>query len=134
MTKMEYTDETKRLQAISKAYPTAWEEMCIEIGVTEDTTLISEWLYRQGCAWSLINEKDGWTLHWSYRPSKEQAAAVAEFKSIETGDAAFLKMIEHSFRAIELHLAPPQDFMDATTKAHADRQKRKEYFKNKGKK
>lgn len=130
---MDYTDHNKRLKAISKEYPTAWEEMCVEIGETSDTTLVSEWLYRQGCDWSLEQEKDGWEMRWSYQPEGEQTPSVACFKSLETGDEAFLKMIEHSFRAIELHLAPPQDFMDATTKAHANREKRKAYFKNKGK-
>ena len=78
-------------------------------------------------------EKDGWSVFWSYQPDGKQTASMAQFKSIETGDEAFLKMIEHSFRAIELHLAPPQDFMDDVTSAHVARQKRKEYFKNKGK-
>lgn len=133
MTKMEHTDDTKRLRAISKEYPVAWEEMCTEIGVTDDTTLISEWLYRQGCDWSVLMEKDGWDVHWTFQPNGEQTASMAHFKSIDTGEEAFLKMIEHSFRAIELHLAPPQDFMDGFTKAHVNREKRKQYFKTKKK-
>ncbi len=133
LTNMENRKWFSRLKAISKAYPTAWEEMCVEIGSTEDMDLISEWLHRQGCDWGISMERDGWTINWKFLPEARQNPAVAFWKSIDSGDEAFYQVIDHSFRAVDLHLRPSQDFMDDTTVAQAARQKRKEYFKNKKK-
>ena len=130
---MEQDSDFRRLKAISKAYPLAWEEMVTEIGNTQDTTLIAEWLYRQGCDWDTRLTKDGWIVHWRYQPEGRVNAAVAEWKSIETGSEAFLHVLEQSFRAVDLHLTPPQDFMDSFTVGQAAREKRKQYFKDKKK-
>lgn len=130
---MEQDSDFTRLKAISKAYPVAWEEMVTEIGHTEDTTLVAEWLYRQGCDWDTRLTKDGWIVNWRYQPEGRVNAAVAEWKSIETGSEAFLHVLEQSFRAVDLHLRPPQDFMDSFTVAQAAREKRKQYFKDKKK-
>lgn len=130
---MDQYSVNSRLKAISKAYPLAWEEMLTEIGDTDDTTLISEWLYRQGCNWDTSLTKDGWVVNWVYQPENRVNPMVSEWKSIETGSEAFMHVLEQSFRAVDLHLRPPQDFMDSVTVGQAVREKRKQFFKNKKK-
>ena len=107
--------------------------MLTEIGDTDDTTLISEWLYRQGCNWDTSLRKDGWVVNWVYQPENRVNPMVSEWKSIETGSEAFMHVLEQSFRAVDLHLRPPQDFMDSVTVGQAVREKRKQFFKNKKK-
>lgn len=128
----EYSENT-RLKAISKAYPLAWEEMLTDIGEPEDGTILSEWLHRQGCDWQVTMEKDGWTVNWSFKPNRFQNPLIGCWKSIESGDEAFLQVLEQGMRAVDLHLRPKEDFTDEMTVAHAAREKRKQFFKNKKK-
>ena len=103
--------------------------MSLGVVATEDEIVM--WLQRHGCSWRIIRETDGWDVEWSYQPHIKMSPVFYENRCLPDERTAFSAAMNQSFRAIDLHLAPPQDFLDGVTAAQKARQNRMKYFQNK---